>query len=191
MYSAAFYWSVTTLTSVGFSDGEFKPVNSIERLLAAACMLCSGAIWLHAIGLMAAIATTLDPNAILFQNTMDALNHFMRERRLPRVMRMTLRDYFAAARDVHQLNDDATLLSKMSPLLQGTVALAANQRWIDKIWYFHGMVKIAGEGGREVPCARSTPRQLFGFGHDLSSAALGCVDSWWLDEAACGCVGCC
>ena len=42
--------------------------------------------------------TTLDPNGVLFQNTKDALNYFMRERGLPKQMRHDLRDYFAAAR---------------------------------------------------------------------------------------------
>ena len=50
---------------------------------------------------VAAIATTLDPNSIVYQNTMDSLNYFMRERELPQQMRMTLRDYFQNARRVH------------------------------------------------------------------------------------------
>ena len=87
----------------------------------------------------AAIATTLNPNQILHENTLDQLNYFMRERSLPRAMRMTLRDFFQASRRVNQLNDDADLLDKMSPLLQGTVALAANKLWIDQIWYFRNL----------------------------------------------------
>ena len=113
-----------------------------------------------------------DPNHVLYQNTMDQLNYFMRERGLPRRMRITLRDvraesqtpharripclsytpplgcdcppplrsqYFSAARRVHQLSDDSDLLNKMSPLLQGTVALAANYKWLEKVWYFRGL----------------------------------------------------
>ena len=37
---------------------------------------------------------------------------------------------------MHQITSDADLLSKMSPLLQGTVALAANRRWLGQVWYF-------------------------------------------------------
>ena len=67
---------------------------------------------------------------------MDQLNYFMRERELPRPMRMVLRDYFLAARRVHQLNDDSELISMMSPLLEGQVAVATNRPWLQKIWYF-------------------------------------------------------
>ncbi len=148
-FSASLYWSVMTLTSIGY--GEILPVNTVERLICAGYMMFSGAVWTYAIGEFAAIATTLDPNSVMYENTMDSLNYFMRERRLPRTMRMALRDYFNAARCVHQLNDDATLLDKMSPLLQGAVALAANKQWIDHVWYFRGMAgHIAGEGGREA-----------------------------------------
>ena len=133
-YVAALYWSVMTLTSIGY--GEMTPVNTAERVLCSIYMMASGIMWTWAIGSVAAIATTLDPNSVNYQNTMDSLNYFMRERELPRAMRMTLRDFFANAKRVHQLNDDSDLLDKMSPLLQGTVALAANQKWLNTVWYF-------------------------------------------------------
>ena len=141
-YVAALYWSVMTLTSIGY--GDVKPVNTAERLLCTAYMMASGLMWTYAIGSVTAIATTLDPNNILYQNTMDALNYFMRERDLPRGMRMTLRDYFSNARLVMQLNDDGDLLDRMSPLLQGAVALVANKRWLDHIWFFRGIETAKG-----------------------------------------------
>ena len=54
-------------------------------------------------------------------------------------MRMTLREFFQASRRVNQLNDDAELLSKMSPLMQGSVALAANKKWLDQIWFLRSL----------------------------------------------------
>ena len=58
----------------------------------------------------------------------------MRERTLPKKMRFTLREYFQASRHVHQINDDGDLLAKMSPLLLGNVAVAANKKWLDRVW---------------------------------------------------------
>ena len=66
----------------------------------------------------------------------------MRERQLPPPMRMMLRDYFASARRVHEANDDGELLDKLTPLLQGTVALAANKKWLDHVWYFRKLEDI-------------------------------------------------
>jgi CRP-like cAMP-binding protein len=133
-YAAALYWSVMTLTSIGY--GYATPVNTAERFLCTFYMMMSGLMWTYAIGSVTAIATTLNPNATLYQTTMDSLNYFMRERDLPRDMRLTLREYFTNARLVHQLNDDGELLDKMSPLLQGSVAMVANKKWLDHIWFF-------------------------------------------------------
>ena len=141
-YSAALYWSVMTLTSIGY--GEMLPVNTAERFLCTLYMMMSGLMWTYAIGSVTAIATTLNPNATLYQTTMDSLNYFMRERELPREMRLTLRDFFNNARLVHQLNDDGELLDKMSPLLQGSVAMVANKKWLDHIWFFRDIEDVKG-----------------------------------------------
>jgi CRP-like cAMP-binding protein len=184
-YVAGLYWSVMTLTSIGY--GDFVPQNTTERWLCSFYMLLSGVLWTYVIGSVAAIATTLNPNRILYENTMDQsvphrtplfsflasnpsmpsslwpsfasrcslflllicvrfygaprcrLNYFMRERQLPRTMRIQLREFLKNARRVNQLNDDGDLLSKLSPQLQGTVALAANKKWIGQIWFFREM----------------------------------------------------
>ena len=141
-YAAALYWSVMTLTSIGY--GYATPVNTAERFLCTFYMMMSGLMWTYAIGSVTAIATTLNPNATLYQTTMDSLNYFMRERDLPRDMRLTLREYFNNARLVHQLNDDGELLDKMSPLLQGSVAMVANKKWLDHIWFFRDIEQIKG-----------------------------------------------
>ena len=33
------------------------------------------------------------------------------------------------------MSDDSELLSKMSPMLQGTVALTSNKKWLDRVWF--------------------------------------------------------
>ena len=57
---------------------------------------------------------------------MDALNLFCRERGLDRPLRIQLREFLREARRVNQLSDDAELLDKFSPLMQGKIAIAAN-----------------------------------------------------------------
>lgn len=143
LYIAALYWSMMTLTSIGY--GDMVPRNSTERLLSSFYMAISGVTWTYAIGQAAGIASTLDPSRIIYETTMDSLNFYMTERKLPKEMRITLRDYFQSARRVHQTNDDATLLSKMSPLLQGVVALAANKKWMDSVPMLAALGKTRSE----------------------------------------------
>jgi len=154
LYSAALYWSVMTLTSIGY--GAMLPITTGERILCSIYMIISGMIWTYVIGTAAGIAATLDPNGVLFHTTMDQLNEFMRERTLPKDMRLRLREYFQFARQVHQVTDDTELLAKMSPMLQGTVALASNKRWLDRVWFF----KTLGDTREELEFIAAIARHL-------------------------------
>jgi len=146
-YVAALYWSAMTITSIGY--GEMLPVNTGERFICSLMMLASGMVWTFVLSTLAGVAATLNPNAVLFQTTMDSLNTFMRERQLPRQMRRQLREYFDHARRVREVSDDAQLLQSMSPLLQGTVAFAANKEWLDKIWWLRMMSSRGTRDSRE------------------------------------------
>ena len=132
-----------TLTSIGY--GDVVPLHTAERALSCFYMIISALSWTYVIGTAAGIAATLDPNGTLYHNTMDQLNYFMRERKLPKEMRFTLREYFTSARQVHQVSGDKELLEKMSPLLQGTVAVRANKLWLDQIWFLKGMGRTREE----------------------------------------------
>jgi len=137
LYVASMYWSIMTLTGIGY--GDIYPQNTVEQVLCSVLMLVSASAWAYVIGTVAGIYSTLNPNLIQYRNTMDALNYFMRDRRLPKEMRIMLREYFTNARPVHESTDDEELLSKMSPLLQGTVAVAANREWLAQIWFLNGL----------------------------------------------------
>jgi hypothetical protein len=52
-----------------------------------------------------------------------------------------------ACRGPWQYTDDGDLLDKMSPMLQGTVALAANRKWLNHIWFFRDVENIVGGSG--------------------------------------------
>lgn len=143
LYIASLYWSIMTLTSIGY--GDILPVSSAERTACCLCMMISASSWAYVIGTAAGIASTLDPKRVLFETTMDQLNFFMRERELPREMRLTLRDYFENARQVHEGGAEAGLISKMSPLLQGSVAVRANRVWLDQIWFLREMYSTREE----------------------------------------------
>ena len=101
--------------------------------------LISGSFWAFGIGTAAGIAATLDPNATVFHTTMDQLNFYLRERKLPKAMRMMCREYFTNAREVHQVNDDSSLLGQMTPKLLSIVAIAANKRWLDHVWFLRDL----------------------------------------------------
>lgn len=136
-YMAAFYWSGMTLTSIGY--GEMLPVTTFERFISTVLMMSSGFMWSYVIGVTTMITTSLDPDSVQYQNDMDKLNFFMRDRALPKGLRFKLRDFFASSRGIRQRGKDQELLKMMSPLLQCTVALEANKVWLEQVWYLSGI----------------------------------------------------
>ena len=143
-YIAALYFSGMTLTSIGY--GEFLPVNTTERIFLIVLMVLSGFVWTFVIGKVSMVCTSLDPNTIAYQNDMDSLNFFMRDRQLNKELRLSLRDYFAQSREIRQRIQDQKLIEKMSPLLQNTVSFEANRVWLDQIWYLRNVENMYETG---------------------------------------------
>ena len=137
LYVGALYWSMMTITSIGY--GDITPKNDTERAVCCLLMMISGATWAFVIAEAAGIAATLDPNGAAFRNSMDALNVYMKERKLDKEMRHMMRDFFVDARAVNQAESDGSLLSQLSPMLQGKVALAASADWLKQVWFLRSL----------------------------------------------------
>ena len=133
-YTSALYFSVMTLTSIGYGAMLPPASNSSEMFLCVVLMMVSSMIWVYTMGQMCAIATSMDPDTTAFHNNMDALNAFMRERGLQTDLRVRCRTFFHATRKMATLTDDSELLEKMSPLLRGTVALETHRSWLSRFF---------------------------------------------------------
>ena len=133
VYSAAFYWSVMTLTSVGY--GQMLPVNTGERIFCSFLMLFSSMMWCYVMGQACGIAAQMDPGTVEFHMIMDQLNRYMRERGLPHDLKIALRSFFHNSRQ--KLNDQrsADVVALMSPLMKSTTAVVVNQPWLEKVWW--------------------------------------------------------
>jgi len=135
-YTAALYFSVMTLTSIGYGAMLPPDSNATEKFWCVVLMLISSMMWVYTMGQMCAVATALDPDTATFHNRMDALNAFMRERGLDKSLRVKLRQFFHSSRTMAKLSGDADeLLERMSPMLRGETALATAKVWLEKVWY--------------------------------------------------------
>lgn len=133
LYIAGLYFSIMTVTSIGY--GEMLPVNTSERLICSVLMLFSSIVWCYVMGQACSIAATMDPHSIEFKGHMDSLNEFMRDRGLPKTLKVALRTFFHNSRYLQKVQGQGQLIEMMSPLMQSTVALQANKAWLDQIWY--------------------------------------------------------
>ena len=68
---AAIYWSVMTITSIGYGDIAATPGNYIEQLAAAVLMLAGALVWGQLIGTFVGIVSTFNPEVNAFRAQID------------------------------------------------------------------------------------------------------------------------
>jgi len=139
LYITSAYFASYTMTSVGY--GDIYPTNAVERCICLVLLFWAGITWAYIIGQVSHIVGAMDAHEQRFRQTMDDLNFMMEDRNLPQAMRRRLRSFFLYNKDVQRYSQHRKLLEKMSPALQGEVALTANAIWIEKVSFLSEFVQ--------------------------------------------------
>ena len=108
----------------------------MEYVIYAMMMMFGSLVWAWVIASLCGILATLNPHGTAFQNTMDELEYFMRERNFPMQHRVRLRDFFRQTQDFARLNSYNTLMVKMSTQLRGDTAVRIGMTTLSRVWYF-------------------------------------------------------
>ena len=135
MYSAAIYFAIMTITSIGYGDISARPDNPAEQVCATVLMLCGSMLWGNVIATFCGVMSTLNPDVTEFRQTMDSLNRFMALQELPVEMQRRLREYFHQTKHLQLAAARRALITQMSPALQGEVAMMCNERWLRRVWF--------------------------------------------------------
>mmetsp|Transcript_132671 Transcript_132671/g.296733 ORF Transcript_132671/g.296733 Transcript_132671/m.296733 type:complete len:553 (+) Transcript_132671:3-1661(+) len=133
LYIAALYWSLMTITSVGY--GDIVPQTNIEYCAVTAMMLMGCCTWAHIIGSLCAVISNLDAEKMAHEQRMDAVLVMARDRFLPRDLRLRLRRFFQHSRRLHRMAMHTQVTSLMSPQLQGEVALSVTLKYLREIYF--------------------------------------------------------
>ena len=136
LYVAALYFSMMTITSIGYGDLAATPRNTVEQAIAVMLMLFGAMAWGQVIATFCRIIANMDPESNDFSRRMDDLNRFMRKEMLPADMRRRLREYFHQTRHLQVHAANRTLLQMLSPTLQGEVVWCTNEGWLRRVWFF-------------------------------------------------------
>jgi hypothetical protein len=108
-----------TLTTIGYGDVTMQ--TNGERVFATLCMIICGAIYAYAIGSICGLITNSDEATQEFNKNSDLLNAYCSEHKLEMALTIRLREFFRNCKPFYRNEHYRTLLSMMSPTLQGEV----------------------------------------------------------------------
>ncbi|GMH51745.1 hypothetical protein TL16_g01078 [Triparma laevis f. inornata] len=81
-YLAAMYWSIQTMTTVGY--GDIVPQNDSERAYSIFSMILGGGYYGFIVATMASLVSNLDANAKSYYEKMDNVTSYMKKRKFPK-----------------------------------------------------------------------------------------------------------
>jgi hypothetical protein len=161
LYVACLYWSIMTLTSIGY--GDLVPVNDFERGLVSVIMLLGSCLWAYVVGTICGEAANISEEMAQFRDLRDQLNSIIKTRKVNRELRIRLRQYFNNTRTLRAEKNYDTAYDCLSPQLQGELILAANRVWLEKVpwlaWTSRDFIIVLVRGFRVLAHAQ---REIFG-----------------------------
>ena len=132
MYSVCFYWSMQTLTTIGYG-GTAAPANEAEYLVASFAMMLGSIIWAYLIGKISTLMHFLSRNHLEHHQMMDNLDEFIHEKNINANLAYRLRRYFVKRQSLDKMETYQVLLNHMSPTLRGDVAAALTGPWLHRV----------------------------------------------------------
>eukprot|EP00931_Biecheleriopsis_adriatica_P055540 TRINITY_DN3286_c1_g1_i3.p1 TRINITY_DN3286_c1_g1~~TRINITY_DN3286_c1_g1_i3.p1 ORF type:complete len:675 (+),score=117.63 TRINITY_DN3286_c1_g1_i3:124-2148(+) len=115
-YTAAFYWCMTTITTVGY--GDITPTSDSERVFAVIAMVVGGIFYGIVVGSISSIVTEQDLNTSAFHNRMDRIYAWTVHHKLPRQARVEVCRYFRHFLKHRSAIDEAEVWEELTPDLQ-------------------------------------------------------------------------
>jgi len=91
-YVSAYYWAMTTMTTVGY--GDITPKSDWERLYAIFAMIVGGGCYGYVVGSVTSIVSRKDVHTRTYQQRMEVISGWLSHHQLPWDLRRRVRRYF-------------------------------------------------------------------------------------------------
>ena len=118
IYLSAYYFSFTTMTTVGY--GDIYPRSNSERVVTICLQCLGGFMYAYIISSLTSIVTMEDANAKYARERLDAVASYINKMELPSDLGRRVRRYFRARKA--EALDEGTILMDLSPALRSEVS---------------------------------------------------------------------
>lgn len=133
-YLEAFYWTITTLTTIGY--GDITPEKPLQFVYVIIVMLMGAALYGFIIGNIANIIANLDVVKSKFRNKVENLVTFLKYRNIPVDIQDRITDYYDYLWESRRGYEETTLLQGLPTSLLTRVSHFLNQEIIAKVPLF-------------------------------------------------------
>jgi hypothetical protein len=140
-YFHSFYFAATLLIS-GTGPDTVPPQTVTEVGFATVMMIVGGFIYVYAVGCVCSITQNMDLPTKLFQQSVDTLNAYAEENKLPPALSSDVRRFLMQAKALHRQRFYDQTLSLISPKLLGQVNAKVHGAWLQKLmgyWKLEGI----------------------------------------------------
>jgi len=152
IYLGAFYYSLTTMTTVGY--GDVHPYSNLERIVAMFLMLNGGFMYAYIVSSLTSIVTMEDSNAKHAREKLDAVASYIVKMDLPQDLGRRVRRYFRARKA--EAMDERAILMDLSPSIRAEVSeYLVESGMLSEVMIFKQMSSVYWP--RILPLLRAVP----------------------------------
>ncbi len=133
-YIRAFYWTITTVTTIGY--GDITPVGNNQTLFVVFIELLGAAMYGLVIGNIANLLANIDVSKTQYKEKMDKINAFMKYQNIPHDLQKKINDYYDYLWESRRGYDESSVLADLPDPLKVSVSLHINKEIIEKVPIF-------------------------------------------------------
>ena len=118
-YVYSVYWSLTTLTTIGY--GDITPTNMHERYYCLFAMLIGALMFGYMLSTIGSMVSAMDRQAAAFEERMDMVKDWMMTRNMPRKLLIRVRKYYEHYYTRKSAFDEDEIVRGLTPALRSEV----------------------------------------------------------------------
>ena len=134
LYLASLYWTVSTLTSVGY--GDIIAQNEYEQVVAVIVSWMGASVFGFIIGHMNSIVLNMNKASSEFHSRMDSIDAYLKYRKVPQDLQLSIRRHFRYYISRKTLFDEEQILADLSHYLRAELSFFLTSDVIRQVHLF-------------------------------------------------------